>query len=294
MYRDDILVAHWPPLTQVFTHYAYLITGSVFGVRIAFAVVTSFLGIAFFDFLTLFQDRKPAFYNALFLTLNPLIIFLSIVPYQEVLLLIFTFYTLVYLYTSNYVLSAICFGLACLTRFEAWFLAPFILYWLYDTRRRGQSLLNLFGVASLYSLGFIAWFLINYFAYGHPLHFLKSYGNTDHLEYPNTYLKSVGEVLFWTVKYGGPMVIVGLVAMVRRPKEVIGHSRMLLLFFWYTLLLLFLIPAITEGYIVNQRVSIYNIVLISVYVYSGIELIKQRLSILPVLSIAYIVYVQTF
>ena len=133
MNRDRILLSYQLPLLQALLHAVSLVTDDLLAYRYLMAVIGALAGVGFLAVAGCILSRDAALVAALLFASNPFLIELSIVPYQEVLSLAGLFFAFRYLFGEETAKASVCFGLACLTRYEAWTAGP-LLVWAYWSR----------------------------------------------------------------------------------------------------------------------------------------------------------------
>jgi hypothetical protein len=99
MNADRILLAYQLPLLQLLIYLANLVSGDPLLIRYLMSLVGALAGVAFYLFSATLLDRPTARLASLFFIFNPFLLVHSIVPYQEILMLLF-----------------LCLGLHCLLR----------------------------------------------------------------------------------------------------------------------------------------------------------------------------------
>lgn len=124
MNADRILIAYQLPFLQLLIFAANLLSPDPGLLRYLMALIGSLAGVAFYWLSSVLWGRDAARLCALFFILNPFILVHSLVPYQEVLVLLLLCGGLALLFENNsrgrLALASLCLGLACLTRYEAW------------------------------------------------------------------------------------------------------------------------------------------------------------------------------
>jgi hypothetical protein len=99
MNADRILLAYQLPLLQLLIYLANLVSGNPLLIRYLMSLVGALAGVAFYLFSATLLDRTTARLASLFFVFNPFLLVHSIVPYQEILMLLF-----------------LCLGLHCMLR----------------------------------------------------------------------------------------------------------------------------------------------------------------------------------
>ena len=127
LHKDQIHFSVWLPGLQTLIYLATRISDSLFFLRSIMALVSTLAAAALYEFSKKVYDRSTALWSLFFFLFSPIALYLSLVPYQEMLFLLFALLALV-LYGQEtslrrMLLSSLMLGLACLTRYEGWVLA---------------------------------------------------------------------------------------------------------------------------------------------------------------------------
>jgi hypothetical protein len=124
MNTDKILIAYQLPLLQLLLYLANCVSDNPLWVRYLMSLLGALAGVAFYLLSCTLWGRWVGFASSLFFVFNPLLLVHSIVPYQEILMLLTLCLGLYYLFRSdpnqNLWRASLLLGLACLTRYEAW------------------------------------------------------------------------------------------------------------------------------------------------------------------------------
>ena len=123
MNRDHILLSYQLPLLQAIVYTMTKAGGGLIAIRYVMALIGALAVVSFHDWVRRLAPGG-AFWAALLLATNPFLIQLSIVPYQEVLMLGLLFPAFRFFLSGNLTIASIALGLACLTRYEAWAAVP--------------------------------------------------------------------------------------------------------------------------------------------------------------------------
>ncbi|HVN77717.1 MAG TPA: hypothetical protein VMW38_01855 [Terriglobia bacterium] len=122
--RDHILLSYQLPLLQVLIYGVSLISQSLLVIRCLMAIIGATAGIGFYWLIRSFVSERTAFIAALLFTANPFLVEISIVPYQELLMLAGLLFAFQYFLREQQVATSISLAVACLARFEAWIAVP--------------------------------------------------------------------------------------------------------------------------------------------------------------------------
>jgi hypothetical protein len=120
-----IFLGHQLPALQILIFVTHKITSTPFAFRCVMAMIGSAAGVGFYFLAKSLTDQQIALWAVLFFVTNPFLNEISIVPFQEILMLgALCFAT--YLYIEKRIASAsLVLALACFTRYEAWIACPF-------------------------------------------------------------------------------------------------------------------------------------------------------------------------
>jgi hypothetical protein len=170
VHRDEILLSYQLPLLQFLIWLLSRFTSGALPVRLMMAGIGGLAAEAFYYLAKDLAGPRAALIGALLFATSPYITPVSIVPYQEILLLALLFAAFHFLFSSATLRVAgdpegrataaagIFLALACLTRFEAWAACPvFVAAWFLHgprTVRRAAVSIALFGCVP------IAWILL--------------------------------------------------------------------------------------------------------------------------------------
>jgi hypothetical protein len=220
-FRDSIFTWHWLPVTQALVYLPFAATQSVFVVRMIFAISGSLAAVAFTFYLQTFASRRAAIIGGTLFAINAHAVFLSLMPYQEIVFLGLLFGSLAFfLHAQNaryhFIIGSALYGLACLTRYEAWFILPTLfLAGIRPLLRSGRVLIS--AIKNLIGLGWgpALWLLINWLQWGSPTAFL--FHRADHAFYawsPHNEIARIvdyiGNMLYWLLRFGSPLILFAL------------------------------------------------------------------------------------
>jgi len=226
-FRDTIFTWHWLPVTQALVYLSYALTQKVFMVRLFFAVAGSLAAVAFAFYLQTFASRRAALIGGALFAINAHAVFLSLMPYQEIVFLGLLFGSLAFFLRAknapharrNFIIGSALYGLACLTRYEGWFILPALFaagIWPAWLTRRSHLIAKSIA-KNLAGLGWgpALWLLINRLQWDSPTAFLFHRG--DHAFYawsPHNEIARIvdyiGNMLYWLLRFGSPLVLFAL------------------------------------------------------------------------------------
>ena len=129
--HESIFLGHQLPMLQMLIFASYKITTYPMFFRVVMALIGATAGAGFYLLCRRVVSHEAAFWAALFFVSNPFLNEISIVPFQEILMLGALCFC-VYFYASGRLAAAsLLLGIACLTRYEAWIACPALLvhYW---------------------------------------------------------------------------------------------------------------------------------------------------------------------
>jgi len=144
-FRDRILLGDWLPLLQAIVWLVGHLTASVAALRVVLAAVGGLTVVAAYAVGTRLCGYAAGMVFAALLASNALFVALAIVPYQEVVFLGATLAALALHQRRDDSararwMAAAAFNVACLTRYEAWFLVAILVLaeLVVETRHRGS------------------------------------------------------------------------------------------------------------------------------------------------------------
>jgi len=223
-FRDTLWIGHWLPLTQALVYVGFAATQSVVFVRLFFIIVTSLSAVAFTFYLQLFASRRAAMIGGLLFAANSLLVFLSLMPYQEVVFIGLLFGSLAFYHKTNadkahswnYVTGSFLYGLACLTRYEAWLILPALFIANIWRSIASHRLRSIFFVTLKSATGLLwgpaSWMIINWLKWGSPIAFLfqradhEFYAWAPHGEFARI-VGYIGMMIYWVARFGSPLIL---------------------------------------------------------------------------------------
>lgn len=226
-FREEIFTWHWLPVTQALVYLPFAATHNVLIIRVVFTIAGSLAAVAFAFYLQTFASRRAALIGGVLFAINSHAIFLSLMPYQEIIFLGLLFGSLAIFLRAkssphvrrNFIIGSVLYGLACLTRYEGWFILPalFVAGVRPALLTRRIPLIAKSLVKNLAALGWgpALWLLINQLQWGSPLAFL--FHRADHAFYawnPHNEIARIvnyiGNMLYWLLRFGSPLVLFAL------------------------------------------------------------------------------------
>ncbi len=215
-FRDTIWTWHWLPGTQALVYFGYALFENVMVVRGFFALAGSAAAVAFTFYLQQCATRRAALIGGVLFTLNAQLLFLSLMPYQEVVFLGLMFGALAFFIKEekSFWIGAWLYGLACLTRYEAWFILPALFavrIW------QGRSNFARTFLSTTMGLGWgpAMWLLVNQVQWGDATAFLfhrsdqQFYAWAPHAELLRI-VNYLGMMSYWLLRFGSPLILFAL------------------------------------------------------------------------------------
>ena len=126
--RNHILLSYQLPLLQLCIYVISLISTNIIWIQLFMAALGALATLGFYLLAEDFTSMDAAFWAALLFTTNPLVLPVSIVPYQEILMLAGLLFAFHFFAKHQWAAASLCLGLACLTRFEAWAACPAMVF----------------------------------------------------------------------------------------------------------------------------------------------------------------------
>ncbi|MDZ7269411.1 MAG: hypothetical protein ONB48_18510 [candidate division KSB1 bacterium] len=252
-FRDSLFLAHWLPLTQALVYLPALLSRSIVPIRLLFAVLGSLAACGFY--LLLRRCCTPAFarLGGLLFAANALFVILSLMPYQDVLFLGLFYAALALLFQPQHMLRSrtggLLYGLACLTRYEAWFALPLLVLWKSRPPATGARVgvvsKNFFAAALFFGWAPGLWLLLSQVHWGEWHGFLfQTADRTFYAWQPHFELgwavRYAGRMLYWLGLFGSPLLLFalpGMRALWQKPK--FRPPVLKLLCAWAALVLIF-------------------------------------------------------
>lgn len=255
-FKDHLFLGHWLPLTQGVVFLLAHFGAGTQAIRLAFAVIAALTGGAFGFYLRQFSSRPAALFGSLLFTLSPLFTVLSLMPYQELPFLGLLFAAFGSVGTERrfqarrLVPASIFFGLACLTRYESWFLIPFLFLWTTFQPSAVRLGFRLIRSGILWGWAPTVWLFLSRLAYGSWDGFL--FQTADSAFYaarswpaPIWMIHYSFRMLYWVGLFGSPLIVLALAGVwriwkVKRGMPVplllgLGQATLALIFYFLVL-----------------------------------------------------------
>jgi hypothetical protein len=122
--RDRIQLAYQLPLLQTAIFGVSRFFDGPAAIRCMMAVIGGIASVGCYRLATDLTPRHAALLTGLLFASNPFLIELSIVPYQEVMMIGALLFAIHFFFLERWIAAGIALGLACLTRYEAWAACP--------------------------------------------------------------------------------------------------------------------------------------------------------------------------
>lgn len=122
--HDHILLSYQLPLLQLLIYLVSHVSTNLIWIRFLMAAIGVLATLGFYLLAEDFTNSRSAFWAALLFATNPLVLPVSIVPYQEILMLAGLLFAFHFFVNEKWMAAGLCLALACLTRFEAWAACP--------------------------------------------------------------------------------------------------------------------------------------------------------------------------
>ena len=111
-------------------------------------------------------DARTAFYSMLFLNFVPLFLDYSVLSYVDSTAAFFSILSVYFMLNNKYILSSISFGLALLSKYNALFMLPMLIYLAYKNNKGKYTKLSIIIILPLFIAS--SWLLRNYVVLGNP------------------------------------------------------------------------------------------------------------------------------
>lgn len=291
-FRDTLFLAHWLPLAQAFVYFPALLTDKIEFIRVLFAVLGSLSACGFYLFLRLFTARPFALLGGFLFAVNALYVILSLMPYQDVLFLGLFYAALALLLRGEPKLRSkagiLLYGLACLTRYESWFVLPLLVLWKSKIDAAGLTLANVsksflkatifFGWAPL------LWLLLSQLHWGNWNSFLHQtpdrefYAWHPHVDFVWA-AQYAGRMLYWLGLFSSPLLLFAVPGIMR-----LWQNRKALLPFLKLPLLVCAIALVFFSFIIGKeygtvnRFAMFPMSLALILTVLGMEMVYHRFS----------------
>ncbi len=157
LHRDQILLGHQLPLLQLCLYLLNLLTPAVWATRVLMLAISVVAAEGFYRLAEHFAGPRAALLSALLFATDPMVTAVSIVPYQEILMLAGLLFACDFFLRRQFFAASLCLAVACFTRYEAWAMCPVMALAYFRNRKttgRAVAAVILFGWAPLV---WVAW-----------------------------------------------------------------------------------------------------------------------------------------
>ncbi len=169
MNADRVLIAYQLPLLQLLIYLTNLVSKDPLIVRYLMSILGATAGAVFYLFSTTWLERPVARLASLFFIFSPFLLVHSIVPYQEILMVLTLCSGLYFLLRPDLRRSiwwtSFSLGLACLTRYESWVITLVAGVYYAGRRLASRSAFNylsvLFRTTAWFGWAPLLWILLN-------------------------------------------------------------------------------------------------------------------------------------
>src|SRR3989338_6939942 len=133
-----------PPLFHLLSAFIYQISGNAADTLVKFISPVFAVLTLIFTFLIVKRlfDAKIGFYTLLFLAFLPLFMDYSIFSYVESMLTFFVVLSVYFAIRNNVILASLAAGLGILTKYNALFIIPLLVYIAYKNRKNNYALIK--------------------------------------------------------------------------------------------------------------------------------------------------------
>ncbi len=140
-----------------------------FGMKLVSPIFGSLSLVLTFLILDKLFGKKTAFYSIIFATFLPINIFYSVISYTESIMAFFVLLSMYLVMSNRFILGSIAFGISLLSKYNAVFSLPLIIYIMHKNNKSREFFKKFFIFGSITILIFSPWIIRNYIALGNPL-----------------------------------------------------------------------------------------------------------------------------
>jgi len=166
----------WLPLFQFIDASLYWLTNSYTSIRV-FSTVCGVISSYLLYLLTfeISRSEKAALASITIFSFNPLIFIYDTTGMTESFFTLLILLTVIFIVRRRLLASSIPLALACLVRYEAWFLTPFLYSLIFFNKVTSIKKVIMASIPPFLSIS--SWIYLNFRRYGDPLHFLHTLEN---------------------------------------------------------------------------------------------------------------------
>jgi 4-amino-4-deoxy-L-arabinose transferase-like glycosyltransferase len=159
----------WPaPLFHIISSFFYMVFGD-FGFKLVSPIFGSLTLIISYLIFRKFLNDRASFYAILFMSFIPIHIDYSVLSYPAGTLTFFTILSVYFAVNNRLILSGTTAGLAILTKYNAVFIIPVLIFIAYNNSSKKYLVKNLLIVTILPGLVSSIWFIRNWIVLGNPV-----------------------------------------------------------------------------------------------------------------------------
>ena len=247
-FKDTIFLSHWLPLTQAIVYLIGQLTDGIVLIRYVFAGLGSLAACGFYLFLRMIVSPNMARLGGFLFSANALYALLSLMPYQDVVFLGLFYASIPFLVPGpkqqtggavggenpldgpivapalyvhslrgkpvHWLVGSLLLGLACLTRYEAWFVLPVLAFWMVRDRVhcKGEIVKATIGVTLLLVWAPLLWLVLSWIRFGSWSGFLYQMPDSGFFAWnPHFDLFWITDyaarMLYWVGLFGSPVVV---------------------------------------------------------------------------------------
>ncbi|MBI1808034.1 MAG: hypothetical protein HYR76_13415 [Ignavibacteria bacterium] len=297
LHKDDIFFSYWLPAFQILIYGIGQITTELFILRYFLIVISTLASAVVYLTMKAMAGPRIASYTLLFFSFSPISVYLSLVPYQEMLFIIFALLSLYFYFKGrslkNLALTSLCLNSSSFTRYEGWILS-FIFLLLYskdaaiDSIKGGGVLLHPRPTPFILAKGILLFFWgpISLLLIGHYTHPEQN----DSLITWSGLNTSISYILFYFSKlviWVNPIILTFILARVWTDKRLsfirqdVRNPKLWNAILWFVLsYIIFLILFVADGTRYNMRFVFVPSLLISMMAGMSFHYVQSQI-ILP-------------
>ena len=152
-----------PPVYHISTAIVYNYTGAINWMSPLFGFLSLLFGFFILDKLF---GEKLAFFGILFLTFIPNFVFHSSVPYIDTTMMFFVLASVYFMLQKRYIIGSLFFAFAMLSKYNAMFAFPALMYILWVHKAKAGDVLDFFKLPIAFAA---VWYVRNWVLFGNPI-----------------------------------------------------------------------------------------------------------------------------
>jgi len=216
--KEHLFIGHWLPFTQALVLLGTKAGFGYEGIRMIFAVFGTAASATFYLLARQLVASGFALFAALTFSLNSLVVSLSIMPFQDVISVGFLSLALVLFFKDGLYFKSksgsLVLGLACLTRYESWFVLLLLFIWKISAGKpHGQlpSFSKILMAGFYFGWAPALWLLVSKTQLGQWNAFLFDTADSNfygwHPHFDLIWMAGFAKnMLYWLVRFGLPLV----------------------------------------------------------------------------------------